>query len=170
MFYANGLFNHDVTSLILSNGMPTTAIQDAFNSAFICVVGESSYRSCRGQGSRHRVSVRLTFPHCAAPSLLTAILSSLHPSLLPASLTSHRITHLLISPLYSHHTAVPGYWLSVQYLERVGRKNVQMMGFIMMGVLFLICGMFRDWFLAEGAPFSRKVLFLVLYSLTFLFR
>ena len=65
---------------------------------------------------------------------------------------------------------MPGYCLSVQYLERVGRKNVQMMGFTMMGILFLICGMFRDWFLAEGAPFSRKVLFLVLYSLTFLFR
>ena len=66
--------------------------------------------------------------------------------------------------------AVPGYWLSVQYLERVGRKNVQMMGFFMMGILFLLCGMFRNWFLEEGAPFSRKVLFLVLYSLTFLFR
>jgi PHS family inorganic phosphate transporter-like MFS transporter len=92
-----------VTSLILSNGLPTTALEDAWNSAFICVV------------------------------------------------------------------AVPGYWLSVQYLERVGRKNVQMMGFTAMGILFLICGLFRDWFLAEGAPFSRKVLFLVLYSLTFLF-
>ena len=65
---------------------------------------------------------------------------------------------------------MPGYWLSVQYLERVGRKNVQMMGFFMMGILFFICGVFRDWFLQEGAPFSRKILFLVLYSLTFLFR
>ena len=39
VFYANGLFNHDVTSLVLSNGQPTTALQDAFNSAFICIVG-----------------------------------------------------------------------------------------------------------------------------------
>ena len=103
VFYANGLFNHDVTALILSNGKPTTAIQDAWNSAFICLV------------------------------------------------------------------AVPGYLLSVLYLEKVGRKNVQMMGFVAMGLLFLLCGLFRDWFLAEGAPFQRKVLFLVLYSLTFLF-
>jgi hypothetical protein len=44
------------------------------------------------------------------------------------------------------------------------------MGFCMMGLLFFVCGVFRDWFLQEGAPFSRKVLFLVLYSLTFLFR
>jgi hypothetical protein len=27
VFYANGLFNHDVTSLILSNGLPTTALE-----------------------------------------------------------------------------------------------------------------------------------------------
>ena len=58
----------------------------------------------------------------------------------------------------------------MQYLERVGRKDVQLMGFCMMGLLFFVCGVFRDWFLQEGAPFSRKVLFLVLYSLTFLFR
>ena len=103
VFYANGLFNHDVTALILSNGKSTTAIQDAWNSAFICLV------------------------------------------------------------------AVPGYLLSVHYLEKVGRKNVQMMGFAAMGLLFLLCGMFRDWFLAPDAPFYRKILFLVLYSLTFLF-
>lgn len=94
------------------------------------------------------------FPPLPSPSLLT-LFSSPAPYLLP-------------SPLC--HAAVPGYWLSVQYLERVGRKNVQMMGFCMMGILFLICGIFRDWFLQEGAPFSRKILFLVLYSLTFLFR
>ena len=103
VFYANGLFNHDVTSLILSNGKPTTALQDAWNSAFICLV------------------------------------------------------------------AVPGYILSVNFMELVGRKNVQMNGFVAMGLLFLVCGHYRDWFLEADAPFSRKLLFLVLYSLTFLF-
>lgn len=76
----------------------------------------------------------------------------------------------MIIPYLTSLLAVPGYWLSVQYLERVGRKDVQLMGFCMMGLLFFVCGVFRDWFLEEGAPFSRKVLFLVLYSLTFLFR
>ena len=84
------------------------------------------------------------------------------------SITHH--THTLIIPYLTSILAVPGYWLSVQYLERVGRKDVQLMGFCMMGLLFFVCGVFRDWFLQEGAPFSRKVLFLVLYSLTFLFR
>ena len=38
-FYANGLFNHDVTALILSNGRKTSALDDAWNSAFLCLVG-----------------------------------------------------------------------------------------------------------------------------------
>ena len=65
----------------------------------------------------------------------------------------------MIIPYLTSLLAVPGYWLSVQYLERVGRKDVQLMGFCMMGLLFFVCGVFRDWFLEEGAPFSRKVLF-----------
>jgi MFS transporter, PHS family, inorganic phosphate transporter len=40
VFYANGLFNHDVTEIILSNGKPTNALQDAWNSMFICIVGK----------------------------------------------------------------------------------------------------------------------------------
>ena len=67
-------------------------------------------------------------------------------------------------------SAVPGYLLSVYFLESVGRKNVQMMGFCAMGVLYLICGLFRDWFLMEGGSLVRKLMFLVIYSLTFLFR
>jgi hypothetical protein len=42
-FYANGLFNHDVTALILSNGKPTTALDVAWNSAFLCLVGTSPF-------------------------------------------------------------------------------------------------------------------------------
>jgi MFS family permease len=40
VFYANGIFNHDVTAVILSNGKPTNALQDAWNSMFICIVGK----------------------------------------------------------------------------------------------------------------------------------
>jgi hypothetical protein len=40
-FYANGLFNHDVTSLILTaKGSTTTALQDAYNSAILCGIGK----------------------------------------------------------------------------------------------------------------------------------
>jgi hypothetical protein len=65
-FYANGIFNHDVTSLVLSHGRKTTAVEDAWNSALLCCIG------------------------------------------------------------------VPGYWLSILYLEKFGRKNVQINGFYSM--------------------------------------
>jgi PHS family inorganic phosphate transporter-like MFS transporter len=42
-FYANGLFNHDVTAIILSNNQPTTALQDARNSMIICMIGIPGY-------------------------------------------------------------------------------------------------------------------------------
>lgn len=45
-FYANGLFNHDVTSNILSNNQPTTALQDAYNSMIICLIGIPGYFIC----------------------------------------------------------------------------------------------------------------------------
>ncbi len=103
-FYANGIFNHDVTSLVLSHGRKTTAVEDAWNSALLCCIG------------------------------------------------------------------VPGYWLSILYLEKVGRKNVQINGFVIMGVLFFICGIGHDWFLsAEGIAAGRQWIFLLIYSLTFLF-
>jgi len=104
-FYANGLFNHDVTAVILSAGLPSTPFYDARNAAIVCLMG------------------------------------------------------------------VPGYWLSVLYLERVGRKSVQFMGFMMMAILFLICGLGHSWFLADvsGGFSYRKWMFLFLYGLTFLF-
>ena len=101
VFYANGLFNHDVTALILSKGQRTTASEDAWNSAFICAIG------------------------------------------------------------------LPGYGLSFLFIDEVGRKNIQLVGFICMGALFCICGYGHDWFLAGSEP--RQWLFLFLYSLTFLF-
>ena len=103
-FYANGIFNHDVTALVLSHGKKTTAVDDAWNSALLCCIG------------------------------------------------------------------VPGYWLSILYLEKFGRKNVQINGFIMMGILFFICGIGHDWFLSvEGIASGRQWIFLLIYSLTFLF-
>jgi len=64
---------------------------------------------------------------------------------------------------------IPGYWLSVMYIESVGRKNLQMIGFTMMSLLFLICSLFYTWMMDKDGGWGRKYLFLVLYALTFLF-
>lgn len=108
-FYANGLFNHDITALILSQGKPiTTAMDDAWNSGFICLVG------------------------------------------------------------------LPGYFLSYIYIDTFGRKNIQMLGFTMMCLLYLLCSYGHNFFMATDIddPFStwiRRSSYLLVYSLTFLF-
>lgn len=66
---------------------------------------------------------------------------------------------------------LPGYGLSFLFIDAVGRKSLQMCGFFAMGCLFCICGYGHDWFMATDADAGsgRQWLFLVLYSLTFLF-
>lgn len=112
VFYANGLFNHEITSMILTSSndsetgkiSKTSAKQDAINSMIISCI------------------------------------------------------------------AIPGYILSVFYIERVGRKNIQMFGFIVISSLFFICGWAYDELLGGNGGDYGKYLFLLIYSLTFLFR
>jgi PHS family inorganic phosphate transporter-like MFS transporter len=65
--------------------------------------------------------------------------------------------------------SVPGYYLSVLYLESFGRKNVQRNGFLAMALCFAICGFAHDWFLDGSKHSLKRWLFLVVYALTFLF-
>lgn len=104
-FYANGLFNHEITSSIFSTpGQQNSALQDAFYTLILSII------------------------------------------------------------------AMPGYYLSVMYIDTVGRKNLQMLGFTMMGVLFLICSVSYEWLMDPLGGSGRKYLFLMIYALTFLFR
>lgn len=65
--------------------------------------------------------------------------------------------------------SVPGYYLSVLYMESVGRKSVQRNGFLAMALCFVICGGAHDWFLDGDENSPRRWLFLLVYALTFLF-
>jgi PHS family inorganic phosphate transporter-like MFS transporter len=98
-------------------------------------------------------------------------------------LFSHEVTAKILSPDSGKTTAyqdtvnssflclisVPGYYLAVLYMERVGRKNMQRNGFLAMAVCFTICGAGHDWFLDGRSDSYRRTLFLVVYALTFLF-
>ncbi|CAE8656730.1 unnamed protein product, partial [Polarella glacialis] len=59
---------------------------------------------------------------------------------------------------------LPGYYVAVFLINRMGRKNMQLMGFSMIGILFLICGLTYD-LLIEKAPY----VFLTIYGMTFFF-
>lgn len=43
VFYANGLFNHEVTALILNPNKSSTSLQDARNSFILCLIGVPGY-------------------------------------------------------------------------------------------------------------------------------
>jgi len=101
-FYANGLFNHEITSTVLFHG-ESTALIDAYNTGLLGLI------------------------------------------------------------------AIPGYYLSVLYIDTVGRKNLQMMGFSMMAILFTTCSLSFNFLLASEGGAMRKYLFLLIYALTFLF-
>ncbi|KAF5805693.1 putative ABC-type phosphate transporter [Helianthus annuus] len=59
----------------------------------------------------------------------------------------------------------PGYWFTVAFIEKLGRYKIQLMGFFMMTVFMFIIG-FKYEYLATQ---EHKVLFGVLYGLTFFF-
>mmetsp|Transcript_116277 Transcript_116277/g.335875 ORF Transcript_116277/g.335875 Transcript_116277/m.335875 type:complete len:496 (-) Transcript_116277:278-1765(-) len=59
---------------------------------------------------------------------------------------------------------LPGYFVGVAFINKLGRKNVQIQGYINMAVWFGICGFCYDY-LRSDCP----VFFIVVYGLTFFF-
>ena len=84
----------------------------------------------------------------------TLILSSLSPN---ADLLQHTLISVLIFLLF----AVPGYFLSARYIDRIGRKPIQYMGFFMMAVTYFI--------IALPGVTSMVPLFIMVYGLSYLF-
>lgn len=60
--------------------------------------------------------------------------------------------------------SVPGYWISVFTIDRLGRKFIQIMGFSMLTIMFVILGFGYHKILE-----TSNVLFIVLYTITQLF-
>ncbi|MGC8662602.1 MAG: MFS transporter [Candidatus Micrarchaeia archaeon] len=60
--------------------------------------------------------------------------------------------------------AIPGYWLAVALIDIEGRKKIQIIGFLVMGIAFIILSLFGSTILKASA-----ILFFFIYGLTFLF-
>jgi len=60
---------------------------------------------------------------------------------------------------------VPGYWFTVFTVDRWGRKTIQLMGFIILTVIFIVLGFAYDPILKASVP-----LFIVLFTLTQFFQ
>jgi len=72
------------------------------------------------------------------------------------------ITSTALSLLLFAVAAVPGYFLAAATVDRIGHKKLQMIGFFMMGLMFLLIGMFPE----VVHMFS---VFIVLYGLSYFF-
>ncbi|KAI3735376.1 hypothetical protein L6452_14872 [Arctium lappa] len=59
----------------------------------------------------------------------------------------------------------PGYWFTVAFIEKLGRFNIQLMGFFMMSIFMFIIGIKYE----SLATHDNRWLFSVLYGLTFFF-
>ena len=60
--------------------------------------------------------------------------------------------------------SVPGYWITVFTIDILGRKFIQIMGFIALAVLYLIIGIFYNSLLEFSVA-----LFIVIYTMANLF-
>ena len=83
------------------------------------------------------------------------ILKLLNPH---ASLLHNTVVQLLIFAVF----AVPGYVVAILLMDRSGRKSIQMVGFFMMGLMFLLIG------LIPGVTASA-VPFVLLYGVSYFF-
>ena len=68
-----------------------------------------------------------------------------------------------LNALYISLLALPGYALTAAYMDRIGRKNLQVFGFLALFVLFVVLGF------ALSPLSSVSALLLILYGATFLF-
>lgn len=59
--------------------------------------------------------------------------------------------------------ALPGYFVAIYAIDKIGRRNMQLQGFFFMTIIFTVLGIFWDTIKHSGAWF------LILYALTFFF-
>ncbi len=93
------------------------------------------------------------------PTLLSALSLSVSPHL---SAVSHLVVAEEYNAIITLLFTVPGYWIAVAVIDRVGRKTLQAVGFGVMALCFAVLGLDSS-LIALGAPF------VLIYGLTFLF-
>ena len=72
------------------------------------------------------------------------------------------LDHTLLSACLFLVFAVPGYILAAKYVDRIGRKNLQILGFLVMGICYTLIA------IIPGID-QRIVLFILIFGLSFFF-
>ena len=66
-------------------------------------------------------------------------------------------------------STIPGYFFSVYFIDKVGRIKIQMMGFSMMALVFLVLGISYNHWDNKSNSHKTKTGFLVIYGINFFF-
>jgi PHS family inorganic phosphate transporter-like MFS transporter len=93
-----------------------------------------------------------------APTVTKIVFDDPHPTIHAACL--HNMALFAV--------ALPGYWLATYYMDTLGRKNIQLLGFGAMAVLYAILGSLL-LFEKNGAKSVGAAGMFILYSMTFFF-
>ncbi|KAL0701943.1 hypothetical protein Bca4012_058065 [Brassica carinata] len=64
-------------------------------------------------------------------------------------------------------STIPGYWFTVYFIDRIGRVKIQIMGFFLMAVVYLVAGIPYSWYWSKHEKTNKG--FMVLYGLIFFF-
>ncbi|CAL9240875.1 unnamed protein product [Arabidopsis halleri] len=64
-------------------------------------------------------------------------------------------------------STIPGYWFTVYFIDKIGRVKIQMMGFFLMAVVYLVAGIPYSWYWSKHEKTKKG--FMVLYGLIFFF-
>ena len=79
----------------------------------------------------------------------------------------------LLQAIVAMCSTIPGYWFTVYFIDRIGRRKIQMMGFLVMALVYFALGIPYKFYWVEHVN-GRWVEhlnagFMVLYGLTFFF-
>ncbi|EFA86109.1 major facilitator superfamily protein [Heterostelium album PN500] len=74
-----------------------------------------------------------------------------------------KLFNTVLTALYLALLGLPGYFVGVALIDRVGRRNLQLIGFALLGLTYIIMGATFEYIK------KIKALFIILYGLTFFF-
>eukprot|EP00597_Dinobryon_sp_UTEXLB2267_P011489 CAMPEP_0170128160 /NCGR_PEP_ID=MMETSP0020_2-20130122/20984_1 /TAXON_ID=98059 /ORGANISM="Dinobryon sp., Strain UTEXLB2267" /LENGTH=252 /DNA_ID=CAMNT_0010361985 /DNA_START=330 /DNA_END=1085 /DNA_ORIENTATION=+ len=154
----NNALNNTTTTNATNNNFPYNSVSHMLNSV------SDHNNSISNVDTSNEYSLENSIGNLSNVSLISNAKSSIkkHPNELfsdnnGSKLSSGGRWEELTKAFYG----IPGYWLSIVFIDRVGRKNLQLMGFSAMAVLFAVCSVYYDWMLEEGEGVGphRKYLF-----------
>ncbi|CAA7042512.1 unnamed protein product [Microthlaspi erraticum] len=99
--------------------------------------------------------------------LLSRIVNFSNEPLKPTNVYDSAFEVAKLAAIVAACSTIPGYWFTVYFIDKVGRVKIQIMGFFLMAVVYLVAGIPYIWYWSKHEKTNKG--FLVLYGLIFFF-